>query len=211
MLWLFDVNFWCIGVHISFFRVKLIISMSLWCYDSQSVQTQQQAERDAAIARLEQSRIALAMRLAEHNGKKYKVIEEARALVTDVRKASLFVSPENPFGPSTYPVNRNFASPEDKRSNVLVNFLISTFNFVSSTLKLDSMSGTLGNAALFTISMLAFLHLNQVSGKEKYTLNLNLSPNQNLDYTRDMSKVYRTVGSSSSDHSDQLDVMSARG
>lgn len=151
------------------------------------------------------------MRLAEHNGKKYKVIEEARALVSDVRKASLFVSPENPFGPSTYPVSRNLASPEDKRSNVLVNFLISTFNFVSSTLKLDSMSGTLGNAALFTISMLAFLHLNQVSGKEKYTLNLNLSPNQDLDYTRDMSKVYRTVGSSSSDHPDQLDVIYARG
>ncbi|CAI9767700.1 unnamed protein product [Fraxinus pennsylvanica] len=176
-----------------------------------SAQTQQQAERDAAVARLEQSCIALAMRLAEHDGKKYKVIEEARALVSNVQEAGLFVSQENPYGPSTYPHNRNLASPEHKRSNILVNFLISTFKFVSSTLKLDRTSGTLGNAALFTISMLAFLHLNQVSGKEKYALNLNLPPNQDLNYTRDRSKVYRKVGSSSCGNSEQLDVMSARG
>ncbi|XP_075476367.1 plastid division protein PDV1-like isoform X2 [Primulina tabacum] len=44
-------------------------------------QTQQQVERDAAIARLEQSRVVLAMRLAEHQGKKYKAIEEAQELV----------------------------------------------------------------------------------------------------------------------------------
>ncbi|GFQ08837.1 plastid division protein pdv1 [Phtheirospermum japonicum] len=86
-----------------------------------TVQTQQRAERDAAIARLEQSRIILAMRLAEHQGKKYKVIEEALALIGD-------------------------------------------------SLKLDHTVGIMGNAALFAISMLAFMHLNQVGCKEKYTL-----------------------------------------
>ena len=44
----------------------------------QIVQTQQRAERDAAIARLEQSRIVLALRLVDHHGKKYKVFEEAK-------------------------------------------------------------------------------------------------------------------------------------
>ncbi|KAL2540226.1 Plastid division protein PDV1 [Abeliophyllum distichum] len=176
-----------------------------------TVQTQQQAERDAAVARLEQSRIVLAMRLAEHDGKKYKVIEEARALVGDVREAGRFVSPENIYGPSAYPSGQNFVSHEDKKSNVLVNFLLSSFSFVSKSLKFDHMSGIFGNAALFAISMLAFMHLNQVSGKEKYALNLDLPPTQDLNYTRDTSKVYRTVGSSSGGHSKQLDVMSARG
>ncbi|XP_028548776.1 plastid division protein PDV1 isoform X2 [Dendrobium catenatum] len=37
-----------------------------------TIQSQQQAERDAAIARLEQSRIILAMRLSEHQGEKHK-------------------------------------------------------------------------------------------------------------------------------------------
>lgn len=62
-----------------------------------TVQLQQRAERDAAIARLEQSRIVLAMRLADHQGKKYKVIEEALAFIGDVCDASRFVSCDNLF------------------------------------------------------------------------------------------------------------------
>ncbi|KAK6286109.1 hypothetical protein POUND7_012288 [Theobroma cacao] len=38
-----------------------------------TVHTQQRAERDASIARLEQSRIILALRLAEHHRKMYKI------------------------------------------------------------------------------------------------------------------------------------------
>ncbi|GKC83329.1 2-oxoglutarate dehydrogenase, mitochondrial-like protein [Tanacetum coccineum] len=41
----------------------------------------QRVERDAAIAWLEQSIIVLALRLADHHGKNYKVTEEARAFV----------------------------------------------------------------------------------------------------------------------------------
>ncbi|GJS95676.1 2-oxoglutarate dehydrogenase, mitochondrial-like protein [Tanacetum coccineum] len=45
----------------------------------------QRVERDAAIAWLEQSRIVLALRLADHHGKNYKVTEEARAFVGEVQ------------------------------------------------------------------------------------------------------------------------------
>jgi hypothetical protein len=50
----------------------------------QTVQSQQRAEQDTAIARLEQSRAVLATRLAEHQGKKYKVINEALEFVGEV-------------------------------------------------------------------------------------------------------------------------------
>lgn len=49
-----------------------------------AVQTQQQTERDFAMARLEQSRIMLAIRLKEHHGRNHKVIDEASAFVRDV-------------------------------------------------------------------------------------------------------------------------------
>ncbi|XP_057486427.1 plastid division protein PDV1-like isoform X2 [Actinidia eriantha] len=44
-----------------------------------TVQVQQRAERDAAIARLEQSRIVLAMRLAEHQGDSFVPHERKRS------------------------------------------------------------------------------------------------------------------------------------
>jgi hypothetical protein len=50
----------------------------------QAVQSQQQAERDFALARLEQSRIMLAIRLKEHHGKNHEVIDEASDFVRNV-------------------------------------------------------------------------------------------------------------------------------
>ncbi|XP_057774263.1 plastid division protein PDV1 [Salvia miltiorrhiza] len=130
-----------------------------------TVQSQQKAERDAAIARLEQSRIILAMRLAGHQGKKYKVIEEAQALVGDVRDASPFVASEHLYGSTPYPSNEKFVPEKGKRSNAVVNFLLSSYAFVSKSLKLEHTVGIVGNAALLAISMLAFLHLNQIGHK----------------------------------------------
>ncbi|KAL8158872.1 hypothetical protein V2J09_000409 [Rumex salicifolius] len=60
-----------------------------------TVQIQQRAERDVAYARLEQTRMILSLRLAEHHGKRYKVIEEALDFIKDVQQGSCFVSPEN--------------------------------------------------------------------------------------------------------------------
>ncbi|KAL2527402.1 Plastid division protein PDV1 [Abeliophyllum distichum] len=173
------------------------------------VQTQQRAERDAAIARLEQSRIVLAMRLAEHQGKKYKVIEEAQALVGAVQDAGQFVSPENLYVSSLHPSGRSFEAQELTRSNVIVNFLVSGLNFVSKSLKLDHMGRIMGNSALVAISMLALMRLSQLGCKDKYVLDIP-EMQDHAAYGR-VTRVFRTHGQSTGRRSLQLDVMSARG
>ncbi|KAL7108305.1 hypothetical protein ACP275_06G104400 [Erythranthe tilingii] len=162
-----------------------------------TVQTQQRAERDAAVARLEQSRIILAMKLAEHQGKNYKVIEEAQALVGDVRDASRFVETENPYGSTPYPSQdeTNVLQKEKRPRNPVANFFLSSFDFVSKCLKLDQTVGIVGNATLLAITMIAFVQLNQVrGGKEKYS-----------------SDDSRSNGASSVNRKTNLDVMLARG
>ncbi|CAL5405245.1 unnamed protein product [Camellia sinensis] len=165
-----------------------------------TVQMQQRAERDAAIARLEQSRIVLAMRLSEHQGKKYKVIEEALAFVGDVRDASRFVSPNNLYGSSPQPSGENLVTHEGKRSSNLIKVLVSGFNFAKNSLKLDQMGGILGNAALVAISMIALLHLQREPCKDRYALELPLKKVSS-----------RLEGSSSSGRLTHLDVSLARG
>ncbi|XP_010251533.1 PREDICTED: plastid division protein PDV1 [Nelumbo nucifera] len=126
-----------------------------------TVQSQQRAERDAAIARLEQSRIILAMRLAEHHGKKYKVIEEALAFVGDVQDEGRFVSPENLLESPKSRSGDNLEGAEGKKSNVMMQILVSSFTFAKKSLKLERMGGVVGNAALFAVSMLALLQVHQ--------------------------------------------------
>ncbi|KAG8381177.1 hypothetical protein BUALT_Bualt06G0095200 [Buddleja alternifolia] len=133
------------------------------------VQIQQRAERDAAIVRLGQTRIIIAMRLSEHQGKNYKLIQEAQALVSDIRETSRFVAPECPFSESFIPQKR-------KGPNAIINFFVSCFTFLSKSLKLDHKTGILGNAALLALSMLAFMHLNQGHCDWRYTLHLSRFP-----------------------------------
>ncbi|KAL5539779.1 hypothetical protein UlMin_043293 [Ulmus minor] len=171
-----------------------------------TVQVQQRTQRDAAIAQLEQSRIVLAMRLAEHHGKKYKVIEEALAFVGDVQDATRFVSPEKLYvSPFTSP-GENLDTREGKSSNVLFNVLVSSFNFAKKTLKLDSMGGILGNAALVAISMIALLQLQQVSNNEHPQRH-----EHNVYINRGVNKTTQLQESSSKSRSSNLDVLLARG
>ncbi|KAI3800212.1 hypothetical protein L1987_35523 [Smallanthus sonchifolius] len=166
-----------------------------------TVQTQQRAERDAAIARLEQSRIVLALRLADHHGRKYKVIEEARAFVGEVQNHAKFVLPENGgyVSAESYDVG--------KRSNILVRVVISSFNFARKSLKVDHLGGVLGNAALFAVSMLALLHLHQVGDRERYISDLQQRHEANGKLNTNVTKVYVPEGGSANG----LDVLSARG
>ncbi|XP_071707140.1 plastid division protein PDV1 [Rutidosis leptorrhynchoides] len=165
-----------------------------------TVQTQQRAERDAAIARLEQSRIVLALRLADHHGKKYKVIEEARAFVGEVQNHSKYVPPENGYTPEeSYGVG--------KRSNILFKLVISSFNFAKKSLKVEHLGGVLGNAALFAVSMLALLHLHQVADRDRYISDLQHIHEVNNSLNKNVTKVYLPEGGSSNG----LDVLSARG
>ncbi|KAL0403209.1 UNVERIFIED_CONTAM: Plastid division protein PDV1 [Sesamum radiatum] len=175
-----------------------------------TVQTQQRAERDAAVARLEQSRIILAMRLAEHQGKKYKVIEEAQALVGDVRDASRFVAPEHLRGSTPSPSGESFVPLKRKSPNALLNFFLSSFGFISKSLKENHTVGIIGNAALLAISMLAFAHLNQSGSKEKYTLDVPGMQDPPV-FGRETRKVSHTHGLFSGSRSTHLDVMLARG
>lgn len=165
-----------------------------------TVQTQQRAERDAAIARLEQSRIVLALRLADHHGKKYKVIEEARAFVGEVQNHGKFVPPENGYTSAESYNGR-------KSSNILVKVVISSFNFAKKSLKVDHLGGVLGNAALFAVSMLALLHLHQVNDRDRYISDLQQIHEVNNRLNKNVTKVYLPEGGSTNG----LDVLSARG
>lgn len=165
-----------------------------------TVQTQQRAERDAAIARLEQSRIVLALRLADHHGKKYKVIEEARAFVGEVQNHGKFAPPENGYS-SAESYNGG------KSSNILVKVVISSFNFAKKSLKVDHLGGVLGNAALFAVSMLALLHLHQVNDRDRCISDLQQIHEVNNRLNKNVTKVYLPEGGSTNG----LDVLSARG
>ncbi|GJX10778.1 plastid division protein PDV1 [Tanacetum coccineum] len=154
-----------------------------------TVQTQQRAEKDAAIARLEQSRIVLALRLADHHGKKYKVIEEARAFVGEVQNHGKFVPPENGYTSAESYNGR-------KSSNILVKVVISSFNFAKKSLKVDHLGSVLGNAALFTVSMLALLHLHQVNDRDRYISDLQQIHEVNNRLNKNVTKVYVPEGGS---------------
>lgn len=161
----------------------------------QTVQRQQRAEREAAVAHLEQSRIVLATRLAEHQGNNYTVIEEARAFARDIHDAGHFAAS----------AAENFVRHQGWRSNFLVKVVVSSFNFAKRSLRVD---GVLGNAALVSVSMLAFLHL--VAVKDKYILDF---PQRKDDFvnTREVTKVSRPEGSSPGGGPILLDVLLARG
>lgn len=176
-----------------------------------TVQSLQKAERDAAITQLEQSRIVLAMRLADHHGKRYKVIEEALAFVGDVHDASHFVSPRNSFEtPPTQSIGK-FEDDEGKRSNVLMQKFISSFTFAKKSLKLESMGAVLGNAAFVAVSMLAFLQLHQVAFKSDFVLEVTQLQEDSCYMQGYERNSYQFGGSSSSSRVKHLDVFSARG
>ncbi|KAF9599620.1 hypothetical protein IFM89_001210 [Coptis chinensis] len=174
-----------------------------------TVQLQQRAERDAAIARLEQSRIVLAMRLADHHGKKYKVIEEALAFVGDVQNAGRFISPENLFESPRSQSGDISKSHERKRSSILMRVLSSSFTFAKRSLNLEQMGGVLGHAALVAVSMFALLQFQQVSSRNSFVVE---SPQMEGDiFYGKSSKISQREVSSSNGFVKNLDVLAARG
>ncbi|KAK1421439.1 hypothetical protein QVD17_23773 [Tagetes erecta] len=161
---------------------------------------QQQAEKDVAIARLEQSQIVLALRLADHHGKKYKVIEEAQDFVGQVQNHVKFLLPKNSSVPEeSYNVG--------KRSNILIKVIISSFKLAKKSLKVDNPGAVLGNAAIFALSMLALLRLHQVAEGDRHILDLQQRHHVNNKLNRNVTKVYMPEGGSSNG----LDVLSGRG
>lgn len=181
-----------------------------------TVQIQQRAERDAAIARIEQSRIILALRLAEHHGKRYKVIEEAMDFVGDVRGGSnCFISPENLSCPqASAPSADHFMHQRGLKPNLFTRILSSGFDCAKKALKFESNVGSImGNAALFTISMFAFFHLHRVSCKNQLMLEFPCQKQGGRAYSSAPEAVggFECSSSSSGGEFGQLDVLAARG
>ncbi|XP_073103320.1 plastid division protein PDV1-like [Elaeis guineensis] len=182
------------------FNIKFTCIIAL-----QTVRSQQRAERDAAIARLDQSRIILAMRLAGHQGKKYKVIEEAMEFVGYVHDTGHFVSPENLY---EIPRNRsgcNLEIHEGKRSSVLMQMLISGLALANKSFRLERIGNVLGNAAMFAVSMLAFLQLHQVAFRSD-----TLQIRDQAFYRRNGKNISKLDNSSQTRQMKHFDVLSAR-
>jgi hypothetical protein len=165
----------------------------------QDVQLQQRAARDAAIARVQQSRILLAARLAEHRGKRHGVIEEALGFVGDVLDKSQFVSPQNVYG-----THNQSDQDEDRRgrgSNMVVRVVSCTFAFAKNILRFERIGGVLGNAAVLAVSMLALLQLHQVAlGKQTPAVQYRRTDNH-----------FHSGGSRKNREEKHLEVLLARG
>ena len=138
------------------------------------------ADQDAAIARVQQSRILLAARLAEHRGKGHGVIEEALGFVGDVRDKSHFVSPEDVYGMHS----QSGEDEEDRRghgSNMVVRVVSCSFALAKNILRFETMGSVLGNATVFAVSMLTFLQLHQLaSGKQMPAVQYRRTDNVSL-------------------------------
>uniref|UniRef100_A0A0A9AYY7 Plastid division protein PDV1 n=1 Tax=Arundo donax TaxID=35708 RepID=A0A0A9AYY7_ARUDO len=166
-----------------------------------TVQSQQRAERDAAIARLEQSRLVLAMRLAEHQGKKYRVIDEALAFVGEVSDKSRFISPEDVRATHS----QSGGNAEDNRGNgsrIMANVLSCSLSLAKNSFRRDKIGGALGNAAVFAVSMLAFLQLHQIA--------LGSKPPA-MEYRNRTEYSFRSGGSQQNGKGKHLEVYLARG
>lgn len=174
-----------------------------------TVQIQQRAERGVAIARLEQSRIVLALRLGEHQGKNYKVIDEARAFVEAVHDATNFASPGNVCGSAACPSGENCLPQDVKESNVVLKVLISGLDFAKKTIRVNHFNGILGNAALVAVSMLALLHLQKLSSRTTYISHLPKKQEDNI-IGKNVTKVFQP-GRTSSNALAHMDVLLARG
>lgn len=96
---------------------------------------------------------------------------------------------------------------EVKESNAVFKILISGLSFAKKTIKLNHFTGILGNAALFAVSMVAVLHLQQVSSRSRYISHLPQKQENNI---RGVTKVSRPEGSLSN-VSAHMDVLLARG
>ncbi|CAN6443834.1 unnamed protein product [Victoria cruziana] len=164
-----------------------------------TVHSQQRAERDAAIAQLEQSRLILAMKLADYHGKKYAVIEEALAFVGSVDQN--FIAPEDL---TSSQMGKNTEVLGSKGSNFVMQIFSSSFNLVRKSLKLETVAGLIGNAALIAASMIAVLQFQQLTVRSGYLLDVEEDTHLRSTITQRKSLPCECRGK-------KLDVLLARG
>ncbi|KAJ0989307.1 hypothetical protein J5N97_007663 [Dioscorea zingiberensis] len=131
-----------------------------------TVQSQQQTDRDAALAQLERCRIMLATKLADHQGKKHKVIEEALTFVGAVHDTTAHsFPPENLF---KIPTNQSGNTHEDIKPVFPIQVLISRLSVAKRHVRSNYLSGgILWNIALFAVSMVALRQLHQMAFRKR--------------------------------------------
>ncbi|XP_047060759.1 plastid division protein PDV1-like [Lolium rigidum] len=118
-----------------------------------AVHLQQEAERDVALQRLQQSHIMLSIRLKEHHGKNCKVIEEASEFINNVYHdiwPSLSVNkPEKSRSNSGV----NATEKKEKGSNFFGWMVSSSLDLARNSLNMKNIGGLLGNSAVLAVGM----------------------------------------------------------
>lgn len=136
-------------------------------FSLQAVQSQQQAERDYALARLEQSRIMLAIRLKEHHGKNHKVIDEASDFVHNVYQDVLPSLSVNRPEKSRSHAGADSTNNGEKGSNFLGRMVASSLSLARNSFNIEKFGGLLGNSAVLAIGMITLLQLRWLASGEQ--------------------------------------------
>ena len=178
----------------------LISVITKHCAVSQAVQSQQQAERDFALARLEQSRIMLAIRLKEHHGNNHKVIDEASDFVCNAYQdvwPSLSANKPEKCADSS--------NDMAKGPNFFARMVSSGLAIAGtgSSFSIKNLGGALGNGAAFAIGIVTLLQLRRLAS------GAHSPPVGNYPYRRiNDSRLGASRGGSTMTH---LDVSLAKG
>uniref|UniRef100_A0A0D9UYG5 Uncharacterized protein n=1 Tax=Leersia perrieri TaxID=77586 RepID=A0A0D9UYG5_9ORYZ len=132
-----------------------------------SVQSQQQAERDVSLARLEQSRILLAIRLNGHRGVNQKIIDEALDFVRNVCHGiwpSLSVNKPGKLGSHS---EADCNNDRQKGSNFLGQMIASSLALVRNSFSTRNFGGLLGHSGVLAVGMLTLLQLHWLSSGQQ--------------------------------------------
>lgn len=176
--------------------------LTMRCALSQAVQSQQQAERDFALARLEQSRVMLAIRLKEHSGKNHEVIDEASDFVRNVYQdvwPSLSVNkPEK---------RADSSSDTVKGPNFFVRMFSSSLSIAGRSFSMKNLGGALGNGAAFAIGVIALLQLRWLAASGAHGPGVGNYPYRRINEKKS-SRLGTSRGGSTVPH---LDVSLAKG
>ncbi|VAH74775.1 hypothetical protein VPH35_051019 [Triticum aestivum] len=132
-----------------------------------AVCSQQQAERDIALARLQQSHIMLTIRLKEHHGNNHKVIDEALDFVHNVyHDFWSFLSVNKPEKSRTHS-GANSTKETGDGSDFLGWMVSSSLDVVRNSFNMKNIGGFLGNSAVLAVGMITMLQLHLSSSGEQ--------------------------------------------
>ncbi|KAE8809335.1 plastid division protein PDV1-like [Hordeum vulgare] len=132
-----------------------------------AVCSQQQAGRDIALARLQQSHIMLAIRLKEHHGSNHKVIDEALDFVHNVdHDFWSFLSVNKPEKSRSHS-GANRTEKRGNDSNFLGWVVSSSLDVVRNSCNIKNIGGFLGNSAVFAVGMITMLQLRLLASGEQ--------------------------------------------